>query len=653
MPVINVLSAHLVNKIAAGEVIERPASVVKELVENALDAGATRVDITVEQGGQKLIQVADDGCGMAKEDLQLAFVPHATSKISAEDDLFHIGTMGFRGEALASIASISHAHIRSRSRDSDDPTGYEIGASGDTFEPMKPCAAAAGTTISIRDLFFNTPARRKFMRRPATEFGHISEMLARVALPRPGVAFTLTHNGREVQNLPACESTRRRVSDLYGADLGDSLLKLQPRTGDVSVNGYIAPPGEARSSGKWQYFFLNGRYIRDRLLTHALREAFRGLVDPRKWPVAFIFIEIDPADVDVNVHPTKIEVRFRDSQRVHGELYASLKETLNRSNLTPGAQLDEAETDGLKQALDADADEKTDQSEEQRKQSLREALADFFKAQPKPEPRLSFPESSSSKQHNVVDVGREPREPSFPQTPLGQARPPRQDPLPNDRHSLDVRPTATDRRQVDQPSAPAELSPYKPPQRKLMQVHDSYIITETDEGMMIVDQHALHERVMYNEFMRRLSDGGLDAQRTLIPEPISVTAAEAALLEDQGKLLGRLGIEVEQFGPTSVAVQRFPMLLLERNVQPGRFLREFLDELSEDETTGSEKVLEGLLAMMACKAAVKAGDPLTPEEMDDLLTQRDTLEKASSCPHGRPTTILLSLKELEKQFKRI
>ncbi|HUU59521.1 MAG TPA: DNA mismatch repair endonuclease MutL, partial [Phycisphaerae bacterium] len=347
MPDIRILPTYLVNKIAAGEVVERPASVLKELVENALDAGASRIEIAVADGGKKLLSVSDDGAGMSADDMALAFRPHATSKIAAEADLFAIETLGFRGEALASIASISHAQIRTRRRggpgEPADESGYEVAASGDTVGEVRPCPAAPGTTVTVRDLFFNTPARRKFMRTTNTEFGHVTEQLARLAIPHPQVAFTLSHNGREVQNFPPVESTAARVADLFGADLAQTLLPLRPRRGDVSVDGLIAPPSAGRASAKWQYLFLNGRYIRDRMLAHALREAYRGVIDPNRYPVAFLFVAADPAAVDVNVHPTKIEVRFRDSNRVHGELLATLRETLNRASLTPGASLDAAE----------------------------------------------------------------------------------------------------------------------------------------------------------------------------------------------------------------------------------------------------------------------------------------------------------------------
>ena len=622
---INVLPIHLVNKIAAGEVIERPASVVKELIENALDSGATRIDVAVEDGGKRLIAVTDSGSGMDEADLALAFAPHATSKLAGEDDLFNISTMGFRGEALTSIASISHAHIRTR-RAGDD-SGHEISASGRDLGQVRPCAAAAGTTVTVRDLFFNTPARRKFMRKANTEFGHIAEGLARLALPHPKVAFTLKHNGRETHNLPATETTRQRVSDLFTPDLGETLLPVAPCGGaKVSVGGLVAPPAAARASAKWQYLFLNGRYIRDRSLAHALREAYRGLIAPNRYPVAFLFVEIDPAEVDVNVHPTKIEVRFRDTQLVHGTLLSALKDTLNEANLAPAASFDPVPA----MAPDAGA------VAGERRDSLRQALADFFKSAPPPQPRFSFPPSSQAHPH-----------------PAGRPHPAHPPPMPL--QSASAAPAAVPLGSAEIATAAAHgeaPAPDAPRAPAAVQIHNAYIVAACEDGLVIIDQHALHERLIYNDLHRRLAEGALAGQGMLIPETLAVTAAEADILTRHAEMLGRLGIEAAPFGPDTVAVQRFPSLLAGRGVAAGDFLRELLDRLADDETTDSERLLADVLDMMACKAAVKAGDPLSQAEIESLLTRRAEAEKASACPHGRPTTLKLTLADLEKQFHR-
>jgi len=604
MGTINVLPRHLVNKIAAGEVIERPASVVKELVENTLDAGATRIEVAVEDGGKKSISVRDDGAGMAGDDLALAFRPHATSKITSEQDLTCIATMGFRGEALASIASISHAHIRSRRRDAADAAGNEIHASGETMGELRPCPAAAGTTVTIRDLFFNTPARRKFLRTTNTELGHVTDQMTRLALPHPKVAFVVTHNGREIMNLPPVESTLQRARDLFGGELAESLLPVAPRRGKIGIDGLIGPPAGARASGKWQFFFLNGRYIRDRLLSHALREAYRGRLEPSRWPVAILFIELPPEEVDVNVHPTKIEVRFHDGQLVHGELLAALKQTLNQADLTPAAA----------PQITATPDQPASPDVQERRDSLRQALADFFKSAPPPQPRLSFPHAPS---HSP---------------PRPRAQPDAASPA--------------------APAAPAKQTENLP---AVIQLNNSYIVAAEQDSLIIVDQHALHERLIYNDLKRRLGGpegAGLTAQRMLIPCSLTVTPAEAATLEAHRELLGRLGVEVVPFGPDAVAVQRFPVLLAERGVSPEAFIRDTLDALVEDETACPERLLEAVLEVMACKAAVKAGELLSEQEMSELLARRQDAEKGSSCPHGRPTTLKLTIRDLEKGFKR-
>ncbi len=644
---IALLSVHLVNKIAAGEVIERPASVVKELVENAIDAGATRIDIAVEQGGAKLISVSDNGCGMDSDDLAMAFVPHATSQIQKEEDPFAIGTMGFRGEALAAIASVSHAHIRTcrlirlvvqasrlqsshcEERAGETPApqsvgGHEIEASGESIGQVRPCAAADGTTITIRDLFFNTPARRKFMRTVNTELGHISEQVTRLALPHPNIAFSLTHNNRQVLKLPAADSTRERSADLFGREAADAMLTIQPRGGAVGVAGLLGKPSAARASGQWQYFFLNGRYIRDRLLNHALKEAYRGLIDPSRFPMALVFLTIDPAEVDVNVHPTKVEVRFRDGQSVHGHLLAALRETLSGANLTARA-VASPEAAGLGRTL-SEAERSPEQL--QRQQSVRAAMAEFFRAIPPPQPRFSFPEPTPGR---PVLEPKENCQTAIPLLPQGASS-----------TTIPLLPQGASSQVV---SSTAGVPP-------LMQIHDSYIVTACEDGLLIIDQHALHERVLYNELKVRLSQGHLPGQRMLMPAVVAASASAAAGLLARTELLARMGIEVEAFGPTSIAVQQFPSLLVARGVTPEEFIKEVMDKLAEDETADSEHLLENLLQMLACKAAIKAGTTLSQAEMLSLLAHRETAEKAAACPHGRPTVLKMTLRDLEKQFKR-
>lgn len=625
---VHVLPVHLVNKIAAGEVIERPASVVKELVENAIDAGATRVEIAIERGGRGLIAVSDDGGGMSAEDLALAFVPHATSKIAGDDDLFAIDTMGFRGEALASIASISHARIRTRRR--EEPGGWEVEAGGETIGPVRPCGVAPGTTVSVRDLFFNTPARRKFMKSDSTEFGHISEAVARIALPHRHVAFSLSHNGRAALNALATESIERRVADLFGAEAAEGLIAIKGEAGEVVVSGLLGPPAAARATAKWQYFFLNGRYVRDRYLGHALKEAYRGLIDPQRHPVAFVFLDMPPDAVDVNVHPTKIEVRFRDSQTVHSHLLAALRQTLQAAELRPEARLGGAAALGSAELPD-----------DQRRTGLREALAEFFKSQSPFQPKLHFPQAHDRPERVAPAASADPRPGPPPRVePWG---PPAGEPFsPPTPHAA---PPAQNRQ-----NAPVPVSAFVAP--AVLQVHNCYLVAADAEGLLIIDQHALHERILYDYLVQRITAGRLESQRLLIPATLKVTAAQRAVIDEHGDLLDRLGIEVADFGPDTVAVHRFPSFL--EKVDPADFLTDALDKLAEgDPATGGEHLVHGLLDMMACKAAVKAGDALTQDEIAALLAGRESAEKSTACPHGRPTQIRLTLRDLERQFKRV
>ncbi len=624
MASIRILPVHLVNKIAAGEVIERPASVVKELLENALDAGAKKIDVMIEKGGKQLIRVSDDGGGMGPEDLARAFVSHATSKLPDDDALFHIATLGFRGEALASIAAISHAEIRSRT--ADDDSGYAVEAGGEAIGQVRPCAAPVGTTVEVRDLFFNTPARRKFLRTDSTELGHISEALTRVALPRRDVAFTLTHNGRRTLDVPAAATLAQRVADLFDPDLAEPLIPIAPSDGDVRVAGLVGPPSIARAASKWQYLFLNGRYIRDRFCQHALREAYRGLIDPHRHPVAILFLTVDPSAVDVNVHPTKIEVRFRDGRTVHSHLLAAIRETLQRAELRPRADLPA---------------EPVEPPDDARRQSLREALADFFAAQPAPQPHLHFDEPRDRPSSGRFEGDRATAPPVAhlsPRPPAGEVA---------ERFTPPVAAEPVDPRphHAEAPSRPAALG------HRVMQVHNTYLIVADPDGLRIIDQHALHERVLYNQLLARITAGPLIGQGLLLPATLPVTPDRKALLETHADLLGKLGIEVADFGPATVAVQRFPAFL--DRADPAAFLADLLDLLAgEDPALDAEHLLEGILSLMACKAAVKAGDPLTDEEIVHLLDAAETADKSTACPHGRPTQIRLTLHDLEKQFKR-
>jgi DNA mismatch repair protein MutL len=606
---IHQLSASLVNRIAAGEVIERPASVIKELVENSLDAGATQITIEVLDGGRELIRVIDDGNGMPPADLSLAFASHATSKLIDDEDLFRISTMGFRGEALASIGAVSHARILSRTMETD-AIGYEVFDRGGEITSPQAAAGNVGTTVEVRNLFFNVPARRKFLKGSATEFGYISEAVLRTALPFPHVGFKLLHNSRSVLNLPATMEEDRLLAG-WPDDFREHRMQIEARDAEISLRGIIGLPDLARPTMKYQHIFLNSRPIRDKTIQHALREAYRGLTEPGRFPAAVLLLTIPPGDVDVNVHPTKSEVRFRDSGRIHGLVHSAVRETLLKSNLAPRA------TPTLPI------------SDDPVRLGMQARLAAFFKGSL----------AGSSAVNGSEDAGKDDflaADPGAPEAllPLQSFDPP-----------PPLRPVVGPEQVTFRPFTP----PMAPGQA--MQLHNSYLVAESDDGLVIIDQHALHERIMFEELLARVTSGPLESQRLLIPRTLPANARQIAMLEQIGPLLQRLGIEAIPFGPDAVAVQAFPSFL--DKLEPAEFVGELL-ERGEQELLDlhEEELLHEVLDMMSCKAAVKAGDPLSPAEIGALLARRELIERSSNCPHGRPTTLRLSLRDLEKQFKR-
>ncbi|UCE60760.1 MAG: DNA mismatch repair endonuclease MutL [Phycisphaerales bacterium] len=632
---IHVLSDLLINKIAAGEVVERPASVVKELVENALDAQATRISVAIEDGGKQLIRVTDDGAGMSNDELRLAVMSHATSKIAAEDDLYAIETMGFRGEALASISSVSKLRIVSRLAGSEE--GHEVCVAGEQLESSQSAGCPVGTTAEVRDLFFNVPARRKFLRSRSTEVGHINEQLARVALAHPRIGFELTNNGRVTQNLPACDTCLERVAKFYGAELASALMCIQREEREIGLEIYVAPPAQSRATTQWQYTYVNGRFIRDRFVQHAIKEAYRGLMEPNRHGVVFLFLTINPRHVDVNVHPTKTEVRWLDSNLIHSQVLSALRETFQRCDLTPTVNFKRAK-------------EQIDPEEQNR---LRREMADALKSMRPTQPSVDAGagHAGASTSRSIGSPGRADLHSASPVT-----RSPTQVDAERMWKSLNAPPAAQDEPCEATPacSLPALTPEIRSPGRRprAIQLHNLYLVAETEDGIVIVDQHALHERIMYEQLRERFTAGPLESQRLLLPETLKVTPHQQALLEESADLLEKLGVEVTAFGSDSIAVQAFPVLLKDTDVLD--FMRDLLERLGQQgATTNTETVIHELLDMMACKAAVKAGDALTDDEIESMMRQRHLIEKSSSCPHGRPTMLRLTRADLDRQFKRV
>ena len=587
---IKVLDQNMINMIAAGEVIERPASVVKELMENSIDAGATKITVSVEDGGRKLISIADNGCGMNAEDLARAFEPYSTSKIKTSADLHGISTLGFRGEALASIASIAQVRAVSRPKDSTSANCIEIdcGSKGG----VSPCSADFGTTIQIRDIFYKLPARRKFLRTANTEMGHITEQFTRIALANDNLDLTLIRNGKELYRLSDKDDLRRRIAELFpipSSDISENLIEAESSEKGLHVQVLMGKPLISRTNNRFQYVFLNGRFIRDKFISHAIKEAYRGLLEPGRFPVVFLFIKMSFEDYDVNVHPTKIEVRFYNANLVHSQILGVLREKLLGTNLEMPGKLPEMQH----------AESVSRHSPPVRDSRIADAMAEFFKKHrpAQTQQQLGFRPASPGKVHAVS-------------------------------HDKSAR--------------------YD---RKFLQIHDSFIVAQTEDGFVIIDQHALHERIIYEDLCRRIRKSKLQSQRLLIPESFEVSVSGAEALKANAELTDKLGIELVPFGPRTMAVQAFPTLL--SGVQPLDFIQDLIDLLDrKDAGLDAERLLDEVVNMAACKAAIKAGQKLTDSEIEQMLADRQKAESASRCPHGRPTTIKFSISDLEKQFKR-
>ncbi len=644
MPDIYQLPPSVINKIAAGEVIERPASVVKELVENAVDASATRIDVSVEQGGAQLVRVTDNGCGIAPEQFELAVASHATSKIRTADDLFSVESLGFRGEALASIAEISEFLLRSRQADSE--SGVEMEATGGRRRQPSPCGCPVGTTIEVRNLFYNTPVRRKFLRTTQTEMGHVSEAFTRIALSQPHIRFCLRHNDRTIHDLPPVERWSERIVALFGEEIGANLMWVEGENEDLRVFGYAADPQINRSHTRMQYLFLNGRHIRDRSLQHALGEAYRGLLMTGRSPICFLQVELSPSAVDVNVHPTKLEVRFQDSGRVYAQLLGVLRKKFLTSDLTARNNRDEAAAGG---ELSANAAPRMpgyggsiDDSTSRRREL--EQLGREQWGQPTQQSRLQFPAAAASVDPAMIGLGADA---DVAQT---QSLPRPHFELPNSQ--LDSYGGGGEQSSGLGAQQAGSLGQATRSPQGAIQILNCYLITQTEAGMLVVDQHALHERIMYEQIRTKVLAGRMETQRLLTPEPVNLAPAETAAVLGARETLKQLGLEIEPFGGDTVLVASYPAML--RRVRPTELLRHVVELLLAG-GSGPEKrdVLDELLHMTACKAAIKAGDPLSPEEIDALLEHREICQDSHHCPHGRPTSMVYSREELDRRFGRI
>lgn len=589
---IRILPEIISNKIAAGEVVERPASVVKELVENAIDAGGKRIVVEVEAGGRRLIRVADDGRGMDRDDALLALERYATSKIASDEDLFAIRSLGFRGEALPSIASVSRMTLVSRP--ADQAAATEIRVEGGRILKVGETGAPAGTMVSIQDLFFNTPARRKFLKTVNTEMGHIGDTLASLALGNPQIDFRLFHNGKTVRRWPAATDGINRVADVLGRSLQDDLFPLSLENDAARVSGWVAAPRVNRSTSRAVHLFVNGRHVKDRTLLHAVMQGYRQRLMKGQFPVAVCHVVVPADQVDVNVHPTKHEVRFARQRDVHGVVAGAVAAALDSADRLqrPGRAADSPISPSLPT-------------------SIAEGLGKYR------------PQSAARQSSRRVPPGGRPR----PHAPA-----------PN-------RAARTDQTGLWQQGRFARLS-------VLGQFRGTYLLCESEEGLVIIDQHAAHERIFYEQLHRRRQTANAAAQKLIVPETVELGHGEAALLESLRNALAPLGFEIEPFGGTTYAVKAAPVMLVQGEIGP--VIREILEKVrAGGGDPDLEQVLDDSVKIMACHGAIRARQTLDERQIRRLLQQLDECENPSHCPHGRPTWIRWTERELEKAFGRL
>ena len=611
---IRLLSDALIDQIAAGEVVERPASVVKELVENSLDAGAKRIRVAVRDGGAAMISVSDDGAGMFPAELSMAVQRHATSKLASADDLMRIRSFGFRGEALPAIASVSRFRIFSRARGQE--SGHEIQIDSGKLVHERPAGGPEGTRIEVVDLFSSVPARRKFLKRPGTEWGHIADWLSRLAMVRPEIHIESQRDDRKPTIWAACSDQRDRIAALLSDEDAAALIEVDYETPDCRVHAFVSTPERTRPNGQALYLFVNGRPVRDRLLRHAFVEAYRDLLPRGRFPIGVLLLEISPALVDVNVHPAKWEVRFVDPQSIHRAIRHAIRDAMSSRSWLGGGR-------GPAPAFDPSHS------------------------------GLSSPTFSASSSFRTSTYARDAAR-SEAKTDdwvfAGSADRVREGNLESESERLGV-------------LAPADGEPDRPVPsfgslRILGQLHASYLLAESDRGLMVIDQHAAHERILYERLRRDWLESGVIAQGLLAPVTVSLPPASIAALEAAEKWVGRLGFEVESFGEGSVLVRAIPAELSGQDVtglitELASALEATEGEALEDASAiRSIPTLDRLFATLACHAARRFGDRLPPEEQSAILNGLDTIPWAPTCPHGRPVAILIDQADLETRFRR-
>ncbi|MCH8312302.1 MAG: DNA mismatch repair endonuclease MutL [Nitrospinae bacterium] len=615
---IRILPDALANQIAAGEVVERPASVVKELVENSIDAGATRILIDIEKGGKNLIQVADNGMGMSGEDAKLAFARHATSKIASAQDLEGILTLGFRGEALPSIASVAKVRFSTASDENQGGTlaVFEGGAGGS----FKDIACPRGTTIEVAQLFFNTPARRKFLKGDSTEFSHIAQVVTHQALAYPHIHFNLKHNGREIINTLPAEQLLYRIAELFGAELVKELVKVEKETGDYKLEGYVSSPIYTRANRSAQYCFINRRFVRDKVILHATQHGYSHLLPKGRHPVIFLDLTMDPKLLDVNVHPSKAEVRFAFQQEVHQLVSEGVRNALSRNEKADPVALESAS--GEISPLDTDSGERTVASQFPPTHSLPTPSRTIMKDYSVP-PRRDFSEGLETlyKPHGTVSPSQ------------GSETNRRQEPVYFDQKPM--------------PVSSLIFSEFQP----LGQLDNSFIVLQGKKGMVVVDQHVAHERILYERFRNAAKNKKIEVQQLLFPVPVEFSPAESELLTPHLERLKELGMEVEVFGKNEFLLRSVPAILKDND--HAQILGEIVGLLPGQENPNIlEEKFADILIMMSCRNAIKVNHPLGPDQIAKLISDLEQTEMPFTCPHGRPIALFFDMEDMLKKFLR-
>lgn len=613
---IRYLPETLINQIAAGEVIERPFAAVKELVENAIDAGASRIEVTLKSGGKSLVVVSDDGKGMAHDDLVAAVDRHATSKLPS-DDLVHIEHLGFRGEALASIAAVARLSIHSRENGSDE--AWAISVEGGKKATPVPSAHPEGTQIEVRDLFFCTPARLKFLKTERAEFMAVKDTLTRLAMANPLVGFTLIHDGKTALKLPRAGGVQERMAAILGREFGENAMAIEAEREGIALRGLASLPTYHRATTQYQYLFVNGRAVRDKLLHGAIRGAYSDVLHSGRHPVAALFVELSPEEVDVNVHPAKAEVRFRDPGLVRGLIVSALKHALHEHGQRASSSVSSAMMGRLGASMNASI-------ERQGGPAL-------------PLHRGSSPPVPRSYAYGGYSGGTLAEAVHNAYTPMAPSQ---------GSMAVDMAPQA----RAEFHEAPQDEPTNFPLGAARAQIHENYIIAQSENGMVIIDQHAAHERLVYERFKAQINERGVEKQGLLTPEIVELEESEAERLLGFAPELAKLGLEIEPFGGSAVAVQSVPALLGPRANLQG-MIRDLADEITErDSAQGLEERLNEILSTMACHGSVRSGRRLTSDEMNALLRQMEETPLSGQCNHGRPTYVELSLKDIERLFGR-